>query len=141
MGHFTASFFDQLLDILHHFVRLRDGIVAIQINRVIQVLWALTAQPDRFASLRNNSLTKVIVEVLLRVGIRCVEGSDADMGHGGSLFGRGALVAGAARITRKGYVNSACAKAWSPSFLIRGFLRVHRNAFRRQFSFSLTTAE
>ena len=53
--------------------------------KIIKVLRALTAQPDRLAAMRYNGLTQIIIEVLFRVGIARVELTKADMCHGMSV--------------------------------------------------------
>lgn len=89
MLHRPAGFLDQLFDVLHDLMRLRDGIMAVDICSIGQTLRALAAQPDRLAAGGDDRLAKVIIEVLLRIRIPRVELADANVGHGGGLRGFG----------------------------------------------------
>ena len=60
--------------------------MAVDIDRIIQVLRALAAQVNGFAALRDDGLAKVIVEVLFRIRIRRVELANSGVGHTGLSF-------------------------------------------------------
>ena len=50
--------------------------MAIEVNRIIKVLWTLPAHPNGFSAMRHNRLTKVIVERLFRICFTGIETTD-----------------------------------------------------------------
>ena len=80
MLHRAAGLLDQLPDVPHDLVRLLHRIVAVDVRAILETLRTLAAQEDDTPS-RDNGLTEIVVEVLLRIGVRRVEFSDPLMGH------------------------------------------------------------
>ena len=81
MLHVPARLLDQLADVLHHLVGLLHRVMAFDILRIVEILWTLTAHPQRRAAARGHCLAEVIVEVLLGIGIAGVELADAGVCH------------------------------------------------------------
>lgn len=77
--HFPASFFNELPNILHNLVGLLNRIIAFDVFRIVKILRALATQPNDFTSLCHNRLTKVIIQILLRIRVFGIEFSDALM--------------------------------------------------------------
>ncbi|SLN71996.1 hypothetical protein TRL7639_04286 [Falsiruegeria litorea R37] len=81
MAHVAVGFFDQLANVLHHLVGLLGRVVAVDVDRIIQVLRALSPQINGLAALGDNGLTQVVVQVLLRVRLGRVELAYARVSH------------------------------------------------------------
>ena len=86
MRHLASGLFDQLADILHHFMGLLDRIMTVDTVRGIKALRALAAQIDSLSTFRYDSLTKIVAQVLFGIGLRSIEFADAGMGHRGGAF-------------------------------------------------------
>ena len=71
-----------ILDILQYLVGLFGRIVAVDVPRVIQALGALAAHPHGFSTLRDDSLAKVVVEILFGICVTGIELANAVMRHG-----------------------------------------------------------
>ena len=56
--------------------------MAVDVLRVIQVLGALAAHPHGFSTLRDDSLAKVVVEILFGICVTGIELANAVMRHG-----------------------------------------------------------
>src|SRR5690606_22804753 len=78
--HPSATFLDQLPDVLHHLVGLLHRVVAADVLRIVQVLRTLAAQEDRGAA-GDHGLTQVVVQLLLGVSVPGVELAVALVGH------------------------------------------------------------
>jgi hypothetical protein len=64
---------------------LFNGIMAIDILRIIKVLRTLPSKPNSLAALRDNRLAQIVIKVLFGVGLARSEFSNARMCHWGSV--------------------------------------------------------
>ncbi len=80
MLHRAAGLLDQLPYVPHDLVRLLHRIVAVDARAVLEALRTLAAQEDH-APARDDRLAEIVVEVLLRIGVRRVEFPDSLVSH------------------------------------------------------------
>jgi hypothetical protein len=79
--HPPAALLEQLPDVLHHFVSLLDWIVTLDVFRGVEILRALAPQVNRSPALRDNGMAQVVIQILLGIGLLCIEFPNSGVRH------------------------------------------------------------
>ena len=80
--HVAARLFHEHLDVRHGLGGLRRGVADVEGLARVEILGNLAAQEHR-APTRDHALAEVVVELLLGIGVPCVEFAVTIMRHSG----------------------------------------------------------